>query len=289
MPKITMLFSRFCYLSILGHSCSINNSKRAASASRITPKKENKMAKIKNKINMKDERVLPNNAFLATIRGKSNCPEDTLKLLYAQTIGMLKGMHPQTTQLEIITFLDGFYAGKMAAELMSDELMALKSDKCKWMELAESIVRKWWGIYKTHLNWGARVSIGEFLKAYDAGKYEACGLEALIAEWWHWDCDVTELKGHMAELVGYLKRLLPSDKIDMDSHCVLFSSKMLRPGFSIDTIHIFELHDDEKLLWEISTDSSFAMVTDVTVLEQAPKENKHLMMDLKATEEFFKG
>lgn len=86
------------------------------------------------------------------------------------------------------------------------------------------------------------ISIREFLKNYKNGEYDAVDRQTQIeAGWFDWFCDDSLLRNKTVKLVKYLKSIVRSPKIDIDTMYVFFKNNCPMVGKRYDDFRICDL------------------------------------------------
>lgn len=87
-----------------------------------------------------------------------------------------------------------------------------------------------------------RVSIRTFLKNFEKGRYDVSDRKTQIAAgWYDCFCDESELRERLGELVRYLKQIVNSPRINLDTMYVSFQNKLPMVGDLYDEFHIGDL------------------------------------------------
>lgn len=90
------------------------------------------------------------------------------------------------------------------------------------------------------------ISIREFLKNYKNGKYDDYDMKIqLDAGWRDWSCDESLLRDKTDRLVRYLKTIVRSPKINIDTMYLIFMNHRPFNGKQYDDFRIAYLKSDE--------------------------------------------
>lgn len=116
------------------------------------------------------------------------------------------------------------------------------------------------------------ISIRQFLKNFDEGKYDDPSRSTQIeAGWYDWFCYDTSLKNKTIKLTKKLKSIIESDKINLDTSYVFFKNNCPMVGKLYDDFRICDLETGE-VIYCVTPSSGFDHKKGIS--EVWGKENK---------------
>lgn len=91
-----------------------------------------------------------------------------------------------------------------------------------------------------------KISIREWQTKYAFGDFNACDYNTMCAAGWgDWFCSSRSLKTRLDKMAKIIMRLNMSDKIDIDSMCIVLKNNAISDTSTYDSITIFNLYDGE--------------------------------------------